>query len=351
MNENTNLNQSAIRREKLDSIRQERIAYPNHLQPEHTAEELFSAYDAMSKEELESIELTFSLAGRIMQDRHMGKAAFFHLQDRSGRIQLYLRKQDMAEQEFLASKSWDLGDIIFASGRIFKTNKRELSLYVNSAQLLTKALHPLPDKYHGLTDTEACYRMRYLDLMVNKTTKDRFVMRSKITQAVRDYLIQDDYLEVETPMMHKLAGGAAAKPFTTHHNALDLPLFMRIAPELHLKRLVVGGMDRVFEINRNFRNEGISTRHNPEFTMLEFYRAYATYSDLMSFTEGMLAYVTQTVLGTTTVTYQGHTLNFAGPYRKMTMTEATAHYGKIEESRLLTLDGLLEVAKEERAES
>lgn len=346
MNEINTLDQHAVRREKLENLREKGNAYPNGLTPTAQTADLHSKYHHLDKAELEEVTSTYSLAGRIMQSRHMGKAAFMHIQDASGRIQIYLRKQDMDAKTFDQSKTWDLGDIVFVEGRPFKTQKGELSLYVASAQMLTKSLHPLPDKYHGLSDKEACYRMRYLDLMVNQDTRERFQIRSKITQSIRDFLTGHSFLEVETPMMHQLAGGAAAKPFLTHHNTLDLPLYLRIAPELHLKRLVVGGFDRVFEINRNFRNEGISTRHNPEFTMLEFYQAYATYEDLMVFTERLLAHVATAAIGTTQINYQGHAINLAGPYERLSMQGAIAKYGNYPLESLQNIADLKTIAQE-----
>jgi lysyl-tRNA synthetase class 2 len=348
MNEINTLDQHAVRRAKLEEIRHIRNAYPSGLAPNVVASILFERYQQFDKAALENITLnTYQLAGRIMQMRHMGKAAFLHIQDSSGKIQVYLRKQDLPEALFEESKSWDLGDIIFIEGHVFKTQKGELSLYAKNGQLLTKSLHPLPDKYHGLSDKEACYRMRYLDLMVNPETQKRFRIRSKIIQTIRQTLLDENFLEVETPMMHTLAGGASAKPFLTHHNTLDIPLFMRIAPELHLKRLVVGGFDRVFEINRNFRNEGISTRHNPEFTMLEFYQAYATYETLMAFTEKMLAHVTFTATGAYEVVYQDHTINMQGPYEKLSMSQAIAKYSQHSEDKLTTLVDLQHIATQE----
>lgn len=348
MNEINTLDQHAVRRGKLEAIRQLRNAYPSGLAPNADAETLMARYNPHDKSTLEEgAQAIYQLAGRIMQMRHMGKAAFLHLQDTSGRIQVYLRKQDLPEAIFEESKTWDLGDIIFIKGHVFKTQKGELSLYAHDGLLLTKSLHPLPDKFHGLSDKEACYRMRYLDLMVNQETQKRFRTRAKIIQTIRQMLLDENFLEVETPMMHSLAGGAAAKPFLTHHNALDIPLFMRIAPELHLKRLVVGGFDRVFEINRNFRNEGISTRHNPEFTMLEFYQAYATYETLIDFTEKMLAHVTFAATGAHDVTYQGQVIHMKGPYERLTMRQAIAKYSPHTEDQLQNLNGLQSVAAQE----
>tara|TARA_Y200000002_G_scaffold383289_1_gene404901 strand:- start:3146 stop:4627 length:1482 start_codon:yes stop_codon:yes gene_type:complete len=345
MNEINVKDQSAVRREKLKQLRQNGNAYPNGDKPNTTISALFERYNELDKTALEAQNTTYHLAGRIMQYRQMGKAAFIHIQDYTGRLQIYLRKQDLPEEEFDQSKTWDLGDIIFVTGHIFKTQKGELSIYSNHVKLLTKSLHPLPDKYHGLTDKEACYRMRYLDLMVNKDTQKRFKVRSKIIQSIRQTLIDADFLEVETPMMHTLAGGATAKPFLTHHNALDIPLYLRIAPELFLKRLVVGGFEKVFEINRNFRNEGISTRHNPEFTMLEFYQAHATYEDLIQLTEQMLEKISMDVSGSTQITYADYELNFKGPYIRMRMSEAVAKFTNHEEHSLHSIDTLKQIAQ------
>ena len=294
------------------------------------------AYPALSQDGLSRVRechahgpdenKTWSVTGRIMLKRIMGKASFMTIQDGTGQLQLYMRKQDLPDGVYDQIKHWDLGDLIVAKGHLFHTMKGELTVHVTSTTLLAKSLHPLPEKFHGLGDIETCYRQRYLDLMVNPQTRERFMKRSKIIESLRQFLIENDFLEVETPMMHALAGGATAKPFVTHHNTLDMELFMRVAPELHLKRLVVGGLDRVFEINRNFRNEGISTKHNPEFTMVEFYQAYATYHDLLLLTEKLLKHVVAESCQSTKVHYQGQDIDFGKPFAKMSMKDAVLHY-------------------------
>lgn len=316
----------AERRAKLESIRAQGNAFPNDFRRDAYAADLQRDEGGKEKEQLEQEGTRVCVAGRIMLRRIMGKASFFTLQDMSGRIQCYARKADLPEGVYDEFKKWDLGDLVGASGTLFKTNTGELSVHLDELRLLTKSLRPLPDKHKGLADQEMRYRQRYLDLMVNEESRKTFVMRSKIIEAIRHYLTQQRFLEVETPMMQVIPGGAAAKPFVTHHNALDMQLYLRIAPELYLKRLVVGGFERVFEINRNFRNEGLSTRHNPEFTMLEFYQAYADYQDLMDLTEAMLRHVAQEVLGETRIEYQGKTYDFAQPFARMTVLEAILHF-------------------------
>ncbi|MDY6993199.1 MAG: lysine--tRNA ligase, partial [Pseudomonadota bacterium] len=266
------------------------------------------------------------VAGRMMRRRIMGKAAFVHLQDMSGQIQLYVKNDELPQQHYQTFKQWDLGDILAAQGTLFKTKTGELSVKVTMIRLLTKALRPLPEKFHGLADAELRARQRYLDLIVNESTRLTFARRSAIITYIRQFLLARGFIEVETPMMHMIPGGAAARPFVTHHNALDMPLYLRIAPELYLKRLVVGGFEKVFEINRNFRNEGISTQHNPEFTMLEFYQAYADYQALMQLTETLLRQLTQSVLGHTQIVYQGESYDFAQPFTRMTLLEAIVHF-------------------------
>lgn len=311
-----------LRRKKLTAWRATNAAYPTDFRRDALAGELHHTYDAKTEPELEAAPIMIKIAGRMMTRRLMGKASFVTLQDMSGRIQLYLRQDDVTQPVYDDFKQWDLGDILGAEGQLFKTKTGELSVKVKKIVLLTKAIRPLPDKFHGLTDTETRYRQRYLDLIANEETRQIFLMRSKITDLIRNYLRERNYLEVETPMMQSLAGGAAAKPFVTHHHALDLPLFLRIAPELYLKRLVVGGFERVFEINRNFRNEGLSTQHNPEFTMLEFYQAYADYHDLMDLTEDLLKTIAHEVIGKTSFKYQDQTLDFAIPFERITLKNA-----------------------------
>ncbi len=297
-------------------------AFPNDFERTHEAGPLHRQYDDMAPESFESAAVEVTVAGRMMLKRLMGKASFATLQDGSGRLQMYVQKAAVGDEVYEAFKHWDLGDILGVSGTLFKTRTGELTVQVTRLRLLTKALRPLPEKFHGLADQEQKYRQRYLDLITQDTSREVFVKRSRIVQAIRQFLVARDFLEVETPMMHPIPGGAAAKPFVTHHNALDMALFLRIAPELYLKRLVVGGMERVFEINRNFRNEGISTRHNPEFTMLEFYEAYRDYRYLMSLTESMFRYVAEEVLGSPCFSYGGKPLDFSKPFARRTIVEA-----------------------------
>ncbi len=311
----------AERRAKLTEIRQTNNAFPNTFRRDHLTSELFKQFNALSKEQLEEQPTIVKIAGRMVLKRVMGKASFATIQDMSGRIQLYISNDHTGEPVHAAFKHYDLGDILGAQGTLFKTKTGELSIRVTDLQLLTKSLRPLPEKFHGLADQEQKYRQRYLDLITNEETRKVFSIRSKVVQAIREFFVERDYLEVETPMMHSIPGGASARPFSTHHNALDMALFLRIAPELYLKRLVVGGMEKVFEINRNFRNEGISTRHNPEFTMLEFYEAYQDFTYLMDFTEQMLAHVAKQVLGTTHISYQGKTIDLSKPFMRLTITQ------------------------------
>ncbi|MBB72652.1 MAG: lysine--tRNA ligase [Legionellales bacterium] len=338
--------QIALRKQKLQALRDEGVAFPNDFRPTAKAKQLHDQFGSEEKQVLDDNPIEVRIAGRIMTRRLMGKASFIHIQDTSGRIQAYIRQNDLPDGLYDTFKSWDLGDIVGISGRLFKTKVGELSVWADDIRLITKALRPLPDKYHGLADQETKYRQRYLDLIANDETKQRFIVRSKIVDGIRHFLTERDFLEVETPMMQVLAGGAAAKPFVTRHNTLDMELYLRIAPELYLKRLVVGGFDRVFEINRNFRNEGLSTRHNPEFTMLEFYQAYADYKDLIELTEQMLRQLAQEVLGTTTVHYQGEDYDLSQPFVNMTLREAVLHHNPdITEEQLDNLDGAKEIAK------
>ena len=312
----------AERRAKLGALRAAGHAYPNDFRRDALAGDLHALHDPTPNETLEPKALRVSVAGRMMLKRVMGKACFATLQDMSGRLQLYVTLDGVGAERLESFKHWDLGDIVGATGTLFKTRTGELSVKCESVRLLSKALRPLPEKFHGLADQEQKYRQRHVDLITNPVSRDVFVKRSQIVQAIREFFVARGYLEVETPMMHPIPGGAAARPFVTHHNALDMQLFLRIAPELYLKRLVVGGLERVFEINRNFRNEGISTRHNPEFTMLEFYEAYRDYRYLMDLTEELLREVAQRVLGTTTVTYQGETIDLGVTFDRLTMAEA-----------------------------
>jgi lysyl-tRNA synthetase class 2 len=337
----------AERRAKLAAMRENGIAFPNNFRRNVMAGELHAHYDGLSKEELEEKGVRVSVAGRMMLRRIMGKASFAELKDMSGAIQIYVQRDALPEGFYNDQfKKWDLGDIIGAEGVMFKTQKGELSVRVDAIQLLTKSLRPLPDKFHGLSDQEARYRQRYLDLIVNDVTRETFRIRSSIVHQIREFLTERDFLEVETPMMQAIPGGASARPFVTYHNALDMEFYLRIAPELYLKRLVVGGFERVFEINRNFRNEGLSSRHNPEFTMIEFYQAYADYNDLMDLTEEMLRTVASKVMGTTTIEYQGETYHFGDPFRRMTVKESILHFNpELKEEQLESLEEARKVAE------
>jgi lysyl-tRNA synthetase class 2 len=330
----------AQRKAKLAALREEGQAFPNDFRRNVIAAELHAEYGNKSNEELEANPVRVKVAGRMMTRRIMGKASFAHVQDMSGQIQLFIARDDLPEGVYNEQfKKWDIGDILGAEGTLFITKTGELSVRVESIRLLTKSLRPLPEKWHGLTDQETKYRQRYIDLIMNEVARKTFRTRSHIIDYVRRFLIERYYMEVETPMMHVIPGGAAARPFTTYHNALDIELFLRIAPELYLKRLVVGGFERVFEINRNFRNEGLSTRHNPEFTMVEFYQAYADYRDLMDLTEEMLRGLALEVLGTTNVPYQGDTYDFGKPFARMTVIESILHYNpNIKREQLVTLE-------------
>jgi lysyl-tRNA synthetase class 2 len=316
----------AERREKLSRLRESGIAFPNDFRRNVVASELHAEYGEKPREFFEEHEIRATVAGRMMAKRLMGKASFASIQDMSGRIQLYVQRDALPEGVYADFKTWDIGDIIGAEGKLFKTQKGELSVKVDSIRLLTKSLRPLPEKFHGLTDMEQRYRQRYVDLIMNEPVRETFRVRTQIIGFIRNYLNERAFLEVETPMMQVIPGGATAKPFTTYHNALDMELFLRIAPELYLKRLVVGGFERVYEINRNFRNEGLSTRHNPEFTMIEFYEAYATYFDLMDLTEDMLRQLAINVRGKTEITYQGETYDFGKPFTRMSVVESILHY-------------------------
>lgn len=344
--------QIALRREKLKQLRQtQKTAFPNDFRPEALAGHLQHTYSGLSKEELEPKKVPAKVAGRIVLRRIMGKASFVTIQDMSGRIQAYLRKEELPEGVYDSFKTWDLGDIIGIEGHLFKTQTGELTIHATNAILLTKSLRPLPDKFHGLTDTEARYRQRYLDLIVNPESRKVFEVRARIIEGIRRFLLSRQYMEVETPMLHVIPGGAAAKPFVTHHNSLDMQMFLRIAPELYLKRLVVGGFERVFEINRNFRNEGLSTRHNPEFTMIEFYQAYADYKDLMDLTEELLRQLAQDALGTTKLHYQGQEIDLAKPFARMSVIDSIVHFEpSIKKEDLMDLEKAKAVAKHYKLE-
>jgi len=317
----------AERRQKLAALRAKGNPFPNDFRPEHLATNLHGEYGVKTKEDFEAgLNVPVKVAGRIMLKRVMGKACFATIQDSSARIQLYVNLDGVGAEALEAFKHYDLGDIVGAEGLLMKTKTGELSVNCKSVRLLVKSIRPLPEKFHGLTDMEQRYRMRYVDLMVNPEVRDTFVKRSQIVQFIREFMVAGGYLEVETPMMHPIPGGAAAKPFVTHHNALDMPMYMRIAPELYLKRLVVGGFERVFEINRNFRNEGISVRHNPEFTMMEFYIAWRDYHHLMDFTEQLLRNVAERVLGKTAFAYGDHQIDFGKTFDRLTMPQAVKKY-------------------------
>ena len=316
----------AQRRTKLANLRKQRNAYPNTFRRDALSANILKLHADKAEPELEATPIPVKVAGRIMTRRLMGKASFLHLQDMSGRIQIYIRSDEVSPEKYEEFQDWDLGDIIGVEGKLFRTKTGELSVRASDLHLLTKSLRPLPDKYHGLSDQETRYRQRYLDLLVNEESRHTFLVRTQIIEGIRQFLTARDYLEVETPMMQVLPGGAAARPFVTHHNALDMPLYLRIAPELYLKRLVVGGLERVFEINRNFRNEGLSTRHNPEFTMLEFYQAYADYHELIDLTEEMIRHLAQTILGNTVITYLEHQFDVAKPFIRITLLDAILQY-------------------------
>ncbi|MER3127322.1 lysine--tRNA ligase [Bacillus pumilus] len=315
--------QFQVRRDKMNKMREEGIdPFGERYDRSHQSAQIIAEYDEFSKEDLEEKSAQVTIAGRMMTKRGKGKAGFAHIQDLEGQIQIYVRKDSVGEGAYELFKSSDLGDIIGVTGTVFKTNVGELSIKATSFEVLTKALRPLPDKYHGLKDVEQRYRQRYLDLIVNPESKQTFIMRSKIIQSMRRYLDSKGYLEVETPTMHSIPGGASARPFITHHNALDMPLYMRIAIELHLKRLIVGGLEKVYEIGRVFRNEGVSTRHNPEFTMIELYEAYADYNDIMNLTENLIAHIAEEVLGTTTIQYGEDEIDLKPEWKRLHMVEA-----------------------------
>ncbi len=316
----------AERREKLKALREKGIAFPNDFKPDALATNIHEDHSDTENEAFEAKPVHVKVAGRMMLKRVMGKASFATLQDKSGRIQLFIGSSNLDEATYEAFKHWDLGDILGATGHLFKTKTGELSVKVTDLRLLTKSLRPLPEKFHGLTDQEVKYRQRYVDLIVNEETRATFVARSKVVAAIRSFMIQNEFLEVETPMLHPIPGGASAKPFMTHHNALDMQMFMRIAPELYLKRLVVGGFERVFEMNRNFRNEGLSVRHNPEFTMMEFYAAYTDYHWLMTFTEDCIRAAAIAARATAVLSYDGKEVDLSKPFERLTVIGAIQKY-------------------------
>ncbi|MDL1871067.1 lysine--tRNA ligase [Deltaproteobacteria bacterium PRO3] len=334
------------RLEKLQKLKEEGLnPFPNDLSCTHTSGEILQNHSGLSKEELEAKKIEVRLAGRIMFQRSFGKACFVKLKDRDGRIQAYVKKDAVSEADWALFERAEVGDFLWVEGYLFRTKTDELSIHVEKLRLAVKSLQQLPEKFHGLTDIEARYRQRYVDLIMNDEVKDVFLKRSLVIQKIRQFLVERRFVEVETPMMQPIPGGAAAKPFVTHHNALDMKLYLRIAPELYLKRLVVGGIERVFEINRNFRNEGISIQHNPEFTMLEFYQAYATYEDLIALTEEMLARLALEVCGSTEISYQGAALSFQKPFRRLTLKEALVQIGGFDPAILTSRDKALAEAK------
>ncbi len=339
--------QLLVRREKLQSLKDKGLdPFGGRFERTHTSEEITAQFDSFSKEELEENGAEVVIAGRIMTKRGKGKAGFAHVQDLNGQIQIYVRKDTVGEDAYDLFTMTDLGDIVGIKGKVFKTNVGELSVKATEYVYLTKSLRPLPDKHHGLKDIEQRYRQRYLDLMTNPESQQTFIARSRIIQSMRRYLDNNGYLEVETPMMHSIAGGAAARPFVTHHNALDTELYMRIAIELHLKRLIVGGMEKVYEIGRVFRNEGVSTRHNPEFTMIELYEAYADFTDIMRLTENVIAHVAEDVIGTTTIEYGEYTVELKPEWRRLHMVDAVKEYTGVDFWREMSDEEARQLAKE-----
>ena len=331
----------AQRRDKLSALREEGSAYPNDFRRDALAADLHARHDDADPEELQRAAIEVAVAGRMLGKRVMGKASFATLRDMTGDIQLFVQRDALLEGVYPAFKQWDLGDVLGARGTLFKTRTGELSIQVQELRLLTKSLRPLPEKFHGLSDLETRYRQRYVDLITSEETRALFRTRTRIIQYIRDYFTNAGFLEVETPMMQAIPGGATARPFVTHHNALGMDLFLRIAPELYLKRLVVGGFERVFEINRNFRNEGLSTRHNPEFTMLEFYEAFVTHHELMDRTEELVRGLCEDVLGTTAIEYQGESHDFGRPFTRMTVREAIVAFNpEIADAELDDMEGM-----------
>jgi len=318
------------RKRKLEELKKEGLPiYPNRFRVSHTTAEVLKAYGSLSGEELEALNERLTLAGRLMRLNHFGKAAFGHIQDRTGRLQCYFHREHLQGKNLLVFRCLDIGDILGLRGKLFRTKTGELTLMVEEAELLAKSLHPLPEKWHGLTDQEIRYRQRYLDLIMNAHVRETFQIRSRIVAFLRKFLTDRGFMEVETPMMQRIPGGALARPFKTHHNTLNMDLYLRVAPELFLKQLLVGGLERVFEINRNFRNEGISIQHNPEFTMLEFYQAYATYGDLIETTETMISRLVLEIKGTAVIDYQGTAIDFTPPWKRITLREGILTHGEI----------------------
>ena len=338
--------QVEVRRQKLAKLKEAgHRAYANDFKPTHTITDIVATFSEASDEQLSGGPKDLAIAGRIMAIRRMGKASFFHMQDPGGRLQVYIQQNQAGEAAYALFRTLDIGDIVAVTGHLFRTRTRELTLEARQLRLLTKCLRPLPEKWHGLADVEARYRQRYLDLMVNPEVRQVFEKRSRIVRRLRRFFEERGFLEVETPMMQVIPGGAAARPFVTHHNTLDMDLYLRVAPELFLKRLLVGGFERVFELNRNFRNEGISVRHNPEFTMLEFYQAYATFDDLMQLTEELFVTLASEVNGSLQVTYGGEIIDLTAPWRRLTIAEAIVAHGGAVAGEIDTLEGLRQFAR------
>lgn len=343
--------QLQVRRDKMNSMREKGLdPFGKRYDRSHNIKELVGQYAELEKEDLEAKNVSVTLAGRIMTKRGKGKAGFANIQDLTGQIQVYVRVDAIGAEAYEVFDSSDLGDIIGVKGTLFKTKVGELSVKVQEYEFLTKALRPLPDKFHGLKDVEQRYRQRYLDLIMSQESRSTFITRSKIIQSMRRYLDNHGYLEVETPMMHSIAGGASARPFITHHNALDMELYMRIAIELHLKRLIVGGLEKVYEIGRVFRNEGVSTRHNPEFTMIELYEAYADYQDIMSLTENLIAHIAKEVLGTTTVQYGEYEVNLEPQWKRLHMVDAIKEFTGVDFWKEMSVEEARAIAKEHGVE-
>lgn len=343
--------QILVRRQKMQTFRDNGMdPFGSRFERTHLSEEIINEFSELSKEDLEANPQEVVIAGRIMTKRGKGKAGFAHVQDLKGQIQIYVRKDAIGDEAYEFFNTVDLGDIVGVKGTVFKTNVGELSVKAKEVVFLTKALRPLPEKFHGLKDIEQRYRQRYLDLITSETSKETFILRSRIIQSMRRYLDNEGFLEVETPMLHSIAGGATARPFITHHNALDMEMFIRIAIELHLKRLIVGGLEKVYEIGRVFRNEGVSTRHNPEFTMLELYEAYADYNDVMALTENLIAHIAQEVLGTTTVQYGEDEINLAPGWRRLHMADAVKEYTGVDFWQQMTKEEAHALAQEHNIE-
>ena len=331
---------------KIEELKKEGIRlFPNTFRVSHPISDIHAVYAGTAEEDLQGLETVFSVAGRLLRLNNFGKAAFAHIQDRTGRIQAYFRRDQISESSQKIFKRLDIGDIVGIQGKLFRTKTGELTLLAKEVELLTKSLRPLPEKWHGLADQETRYRQRYVDLIVNAHSREVFLTRSRAVAHLRNFLTQKGFLEVETPMMHPIPGGATARPFKTHHNALDLDLYLRVAPELYLKRLLVGGFERVFEVNRNFRNEGLSTQHNPEFTMLEFYQAYATYRDLIEITEGMVVSLVKEIKGAMHIEYQGKTLDFTPPWQRLTLKESLLRFGELNDEDLKDYQKVRDYAK------